>query len=168
MRRRQPSLTSRRRVLAVRTRAFLAASGDYTHSDEYPWVDCERERIVLPATFVKSGEDQWIPLHSTLKEALGSLPRTGDEVFPFRSTKTREPLTRNGVTNRVLMMAKRAGIKLSMHKLRKGFGSRVAKKLGQGQAPILHRLMRHSSMQVTMDYYANVDDALGDAIADLE
>jgi hypothetical protein len=29
---------------------------------------------------------------------------------------------------------------------------------------MLHELMRHSSMQITMDYYANVDDALQDAI----
>lgn len=64
-------------------------------------------------------------------------------------------------------MAKRAGVKLSMHKLRKGFGCRVAKKLGKGNAPILHSLMRHSSMQITMDYYANVNDALHDAIGEL-
>ena len=31
--------------------------------------------------------------------------------------------------------------------------------LGKGNAPILHSLMRHSSMQITMYYYANVDEA---------
>ena len=55
-----------------------------------------------------------------------------------------------------------------MHKLRKGFGCRVAKQLGKGNAPILHAMMRHSSMQVTMDYYASVDDALQDAIRELK
>jgi integrase len=64
-------------------------------------------------------------------------------------------------------MAKRAGVKLSMHRLRKGFGCRVAKVLGKGNAPILHTLMRHKSMQVTMDYYASVDDVVQDAINEL-
>jgi integrase len=54
-----------------------------------------------------------------------------------------------------------------MHKLRKGFGCRAAKQLGKGNAPIFHQLMRHSTMQVTMDYYANVDDVLQDAIGKL-
>ena len=58
-------------------------------------------------------------------------------------------------------------MKLSMHKLRKGFGCRIAKQLGKGNAPVLHELMRHNSMQITMDYYANVDDALQDAIKGL-
>ena len=43
-------------------------------------------------------------------------------------------------------------------------GCRAAKNLGKGGAAMLHELMRHASMQVTMDYYANVDDALQDAI----
>ncbi|OAI39238.1 hypothetical protein AYO40_01320 [Planctomycetaceae bacterium SCGC AG-212-D15] len=64
-------------------------------------------------------------------------------------------------------MAKEAGVKLSMHRLRKGFGCRVAKQLGKGGAPVLHVLMRHASMQVTMDYYASVDDALQDVIREL-
>ena len=136
-------------------------------SDTFPWLDPENNRIVLPATFAKSDEDQWVPLHPVLREALEKLPGTGERMFPFRSQKTGGPLSRNGVTNRVIEMAKRAGIRLSMHRLRKGFGCRVAKKLGKGNAPILHRLMRHSSMQVTMDYYASVDDALQDAITGL-
>jgi integrase len=64
-------------------------------------------------------------------------------------------------------MAKQAGVKLSMHRLRKGFGCRVAKQLGKGNAPVLHRLMRHSSMQVTLEYYASVDDVLQEAITGL-
>jgi integrase len=139
----------------------------WAHSDSLPWVDFSNDRILLPAVFAKSDEDQWVPLHPVLKEALENLPRTGPGVFPFRSRRGGGPLSRNGITNRVIFMAKRAGIKLSMHRLRKGFGCRVAKNLGQGNAPILHRLMRHSSMQITMDYYASVDDALNDAINDL-
>lgn len=136
-------------------------------SEILPWLDLPNNRIVLPAVFVKSDEDQWGPLHAILRKALEELPRTGPEVFPFRSRKGGGPLTRNGITNRVIEMARRAGIKLSMHRLRKGFGCRVAKQLGKGNAPILHSLMRHSSMQITMDYYASVDDALQDAIKGL-
>jgi integrase len=135
-----------------------------TRNDKRPWLDLENNRIVLPAEFAKSDVDQWVPLHPTLRDALEGLPATGDEVFPFRSRKGGEPLSRNGVTNRVILIAKRAGVRLSMHRLRKGFGCRVAKQLGKGNAPVLHSLMRHSSMQITMDYYASVDDALQDAI----
>jgi integrase len=55
-------------------------------------------------------------------------------------------------------------VRLSMHKLPKGFGCRLASTLGKGHAPVLHQLMRHSSMQITMDYHANVDDMLSQAI----
>ena len=139
----------------------------WEQSGEWPWVDFERNRIILPAVFAKSNEDQTVPLHPVLRQTLAALPRTGPELFPFRSRRGGGRLSRNGVTNRVLDMAKRAGVRLSMHKLRKGFGCRVAQLLGRGRAPILHELMRHSSMQVTMDYYANVDDVLQEAISEL-
>ena len=126
-----------------------------------PWVDFEGNRIVLPGTFAKSGVDQDVPLHPALRKILAELPRRpGDEaVFRFRSRKGGGELSRSGITNRVKHIAKQAGVKLCMHKLRKGFGCRVASQLGKGNAPILHRMMRHSSMQITMDYYANVDGA---------
>jgi integrase len=140
----------------------------WERSDKLPYLDLAADRIILPAVFAKSDEDQWVPLHPTLREALEALPRThGADVFFFRSRRGGGRLTRNGVTNRVLDLAKTAGVRLSMHRLRKGFGCRVAKDLGRGAAPVLHRLMRHSSMQVTMDYYASVDDALHDAIKGL-
>jgi integrase len=138
----------------------------WERSDSSPWVDFESNRIVLPAEFVKADEDQWVPLHPILRQALEELPRTGATVFSFRSNRG-GPLSRSAITHRVLAMAKQAGVKLSMHRLRKGFGCRVAKQLGKGKAPLLHQLMRHSSMQVTMDYYANVDDALQEAISGL-
>jgi hypothetical protein len=33
---------------------------------------------------------------------------------------------------------------------------------------VLHTLMRHTSMPITMDYYASVDDVLHDKIKQLE
>lgn len=139
----------------------------WEQSDEWPWIDFEGNRIVLPAVFAKSAEDQSVPMHPVLRQALAELPRTGDLVFPFRSRIGGGRLTRSGITNRVLLLARQAGVRLSMHRLRKGFGCRVAKTLGKGNAPILHELMRHSSMQISMDYYANVDDALQGAINEL-
>lgn len=136
-------------------------------TDKLPWIDWAGDRIALPAVFAKSDEDQWVPIHPQLRTILEAIPRTAERVFPFLSRRGGGPLTRNGLTNRILDMAAKAGVKLSMHKLRKGFGCRVAKQLGKGNAPILHRLMRHSTMQITMDYYASVDDALQDAIGQL-
>ena len=38
-------------------------------SEEQPWVDFANNRIVLPAVFAKSAQDQWVPLHPVLREA---------------------------------------------------------------------------------------------------
>jgi integrase len=139
---------------------------EWEGNEERPWVDLANNKIVLPAVFAKSAQDQTVPLHPVLREALEQLPRSGRKVFGFRSRSGR-PLKRSDVTHRIQRMAKDAGVKLSMHRLRKGFGCRVAKQLGKGGAPVLHVLMRHASMQVTMDYYASVDDALQDVIREL-
>src|SRR5262249_20240055 len=58
-------------------------------------------------------------------------------------------------------LARKAGVKLSLHPLRRGFGCRYA---GKVPAQVLQRLMRHSSISTTMDYYANVDDAMMEAV----
>ena len=138
-------------------------------SDDYPWLDLEAKRIHLPANFQKNGEDDWLPLHPVVADAIAALPPSEDErVFAFHSRKGGGLLSRAGVSNKVILLARKAGVKLSMHRLRKGFGCRVAKQLGKGNAPILHRLLRHSSMQVTMDFYASVDDALEDALKELK
>lgn len=137
-------------------------------SPRRPYVDFEESKIVLPAEFAKSDEDQWVPLHPQLRQLLEALPRNGRAIFAFVSAKTGRPLSRSGHGHHILAIARKAHVKLSMHKLRKGFGCRVARQLGKGNAPILHRLMRHSSMQITMDYYASVDDALQDAIEELK
>jgi hypothetical protein len=61
----------------------------------------------------------------------------------------------------VVRLAKRTGVKLSMHSLRKGFGCRHA---GKVPAHVLQRLMRHSDIRVTVDYCANIDDAVEEAV----
>jgi integrase len=77
-------------------------------------------------------------------------------------------MSQRGISAHISRIAKKAGVRLSMHMLRKGFGCRIAKQLGRGDAPVLHRLMRHSSMQLTMDFYAGVDDALEDRMGMLK
>ena len=52
-------------------------------------------------------------------------------------------------------------MRLTRHTLRKGFGSRYA---GQVPAQVLQKLMRHASLKITMDYYANVADAVMPAV----
>ncbi len=137
-------------------------------SEEWPWLDLRGDRIVLPAAFAKDVEDQWVPLHPRLREVLERLPDEGDAFFDFRSETTGLPLLRSSISHKVLNMAKRAGLKLGMHKLRKGFGCRAAKLYGKQGAAMLHQLMRHKSMQTTMDFYASVDDALQESIRELE
>lgn len=133
---------------------------EWEASVKAPWVDFARNRIVMPAEFVKAVEDQWLPLDPALRQALEALPRTGKKVFRFVDQRGRV-LTKSGVSLRVVNLARKAGVRLSMHTLRKGFGCRYA---GKVSAQVLQRLMRHSSIQTTMDYYANVDDAVEEAI----
>ena len=140
----------------------------WKESEHFPWLDLPNNRIVLPATFAKSAEDQSVPLHANLRKALGRLDCEGERVFEFLRCDGSGPITRHGITSRIGDFARRAGVKLSMHRLRKGFGCRIAKQLGKGNAPVLHSLMRHSSMQITMDFYASVDDALQDAMKKLK
>lgn len=135
----------------------------WCESDDLPWVDLHRNRIVLPAPFAKSRKDQWVPIDTDLREALLSLPRTGKRVFHFMAHKSRNPLSLTGISERIAELAKQAGVKLSMHALRRGFGCHYA---GKQPAQILQKLMRHANIKTTMDYYANVDEAVEQAVAD--
>ena len=126
-----------------------------------PWVDFDRDRIWLPGEFTKGDQDQWLPLDPQLREALVALPRQGRTVFRFTSRQTGESIKESAMSLRVIALAKKAGVKLSMHTLRKGFGCRYAAKVS---AHVLQRLMRHASIGTTMDYYANIDDAVEEAV----
>ena len=48
-----------------------------------------------------------------------------------------------------------------MHSLRKGFGCRFA---GKVPAQVLQKLMRHANITMTMKYYANIDEAVEEAV----
>jgi integrase len=130
-------------------------------TDEAPYISADGRRIVLPAGFVKAAEDQWVPLDPVLRDVLESLSRHGKRVFHFTDARDGHPVLVDTVGHRVVDLAKKAGVKLSMHSLRKGFGCRYA---GKVPAQVLQRLMRHSNIRITMDYYANVDDAVMEAV----
>jgi integrase len=134
---------------------------EWAPAEEAPYLDLDRSRIILPAQFAKAVEDQWVPLDATLREVLKDLPRQGPKVFRFVKRKTRLPLTLNGVSQRVIRLAKLAGVRLTMHSLRKGFGCYYAVKVS---AQVLQKLMRHGDIKTTMTYYANVDDAVEAAV----
>jgi integrase len=134
---------------------------EWEETAEAPWLDLGRDRIWLPAGFVKAVEDQWVPLDPALREALLALPRTGRKVFRFVEARSGKPVSDIAVSNRISNLAKTAGVRMTMKTLRQGFGCHYA---GQVSAHVLQRLMRHSNIRVTMDYYANVDAAVEDAV----
>ena len=134
---------------------------EWEETEEAPFVDLARDRIVLPAKVVKGKSDQWVPLDSVLREALLALPRHGKKVFRFISQRTKRPVDVYSMSDRVIRLAKKAGVRLTMHSLRKGFGCRYA---GKVSAHVLQRLMRHSNIKTTLDYYANIDTAVEEAV----
>jgi integrase len=69
------------------------------------------------------------------------------------------------VGERVSTLGKLAGVKLSMKSLRRGFGCYWA---GRVPAQVLQKMMRHYNISLTMTYYANVDDAVAQAILSRE
>jgi integrase len=133
---------------------------DWEETDKAPWVDFSRNRIWLPAGFVKAVEDQWVPLDLRLREALEALPRQGRKVFRFVS-RWGNPIKEVALGHRVTALARLAGVRLTMKSLRRGFGCRYA---GKVSAQVLQKLMRHANITVTMDYYANVDQAVEEAV----
>jgi integrase len=75
--------------------------------DRWPWLDLDGNRIVLPAAFAKSGEDQWVPLHQTLREALGNLTENGERVFNLVGPSGRL-MSRHAITNKIARIARKA------------------------------------------------------------
>jgi integrase len=125
-----------------------------------PYLDLTRDRIILPAGFVKSDEDQWLPLDPELRRALEALPRHGPRVFSFPTQAGGEAAPGTD-SARVVALAASAGVRLTIRALRRGFGCRYAATV---PAQVLQRLMRHSNIGITMEYYANVDDAAVEAV----
>jgi integrase len=137
-----------------------AVALEWEQTDEAPYLDLGRGRIVLPAEFAKADRDQWVPLAAELRQALEALPRLAPRVFHFVN-RWGKPILAASVCLRVIALAKQAGVRLTMHSLRKGFGCRYA---GKVPAQVLQKLMRHSDINTTMAYYVNVDAAVEAAV----
>jgi integrase len=119
-----------------------------------PWVDFGQGRVWLPAAYNKSDADQWLPLHPELAEALRPRQRPRGKLFPL-SASPRE------VSRKFGKVARKAGLKITLHDLRRSFGSRYAAVV---PAPVLQRLMRHGDIKTTLAYYTDVDGVLDEAI----
>jgi integrase len=125
-----------------------------------PWVDFGSDRIWFPAAFSKSDEDEWVPLDPELREALLALPRAGGLVFALPSRQGGR-MTRGGMSMRVGALARRAGVRLSMHGTRRGFVCFYAER---EPAQVVQRLARHKSITTTAQHYVNVDRAAEAAV----
>jgi integrase len=133
---------------------------EWEPTETAPYLDFSRNRIILPAEYVKADRDQWLPLDPELRQVLERLPRQRRKVFCFVNSRG-TPLTVNGISQRVADLAEKAGVRLTMKALRRGFGCRYA---GRVSAHVLQRLMRHANLKITMTYYANIDIAVEEAV----
>jgi integrase len=121
---------------------------------DQPHIDFGEKRVWIPAAYNKSDEDQWLPLHPELADILKALPDQHGYMFPFRNAP-RE------VSRKFTKLARSMGLKVTLHDLRRSFGSRYAAVV---PAPVLQRLMRHSDIKTTLAFYVCVDDQLEQAI----
>jgi integrase len=119
-----------------------------------PWVDFGQRRIWIPAAYNKADADQWTPLHPELVTVLGPLREPRGRLFKMAANP-------EGLSIVFRKIAKRAGVRVTLHDLRRSFGSRLAP---QVSAAVLQRLMRHADIKTTLAFYTNVDGALDDAI----
>jgi integrase len=119
-----------------------------------PWIDFDRGKIQIPAEYNKADRDQWIPLHPELAAILEPLRQPRGRVFRISPSPT--------VVSRTFgKLAKKAGLKITLHDLRRSFGSRYAACV---PAQVLQRLMRHADIKTTLQFYVDLDDVLDEAI----
>ena len=132
-------------------------------------------RFRIAADAQKSGKDELAPMMPDFAELLFQTPpenRTGP-VFILPRPHSSEPAPRDVVSRTVTAIGKKAVVKVasktvkdrngvdwevvkyaSAHDLRRGFGTRWARKV---MPAVLQRLMRHSAIQTTLGYYVDLD-----------
>src|SRR5262249_49972422 len=123
-------------------------------NQDMPRVDLAENRVWIPAAYNKSDEDQWVPLHPQRSGILKRLSESHGFLLPFRPTP-------HNVSRKFSRLAKKVGLKITLHGIRRSFGSRYAAVV---PAPVLQRLMRQADIKTTRAFYTNVDDALDQAI----
>jgi len=119
-----------------------------------PHIDFGEARVRIPAAFNKSDDDQWIPLHPELADILREVPNRAGNLFSFAHLP-------NEASRTFGVIAKAAGFKITLHDLRRSFGSRYAAVV---PAQVLQRLMRHANIATTLKFYTEIDDHLEAAI----
>lgn len=153
--------TNRVQLLAYFSCAWLAGLRrneayhlQWEQSEDKPYLDLGRRRVVFPAISVKGARDQWVPLCDELRAELEALPRQGQGVFRFGCCAE----NMSAIVERV---AKRARVRLSYKSLRRGFGCRYAARV---PAQVLQRLMRHADINTTLRFYCGMDEAVEAAV----
>lgn len=119
-----------------------------------PYIDWKRNRIEIPAEANKSGQDQWVPIHPDLKLLLWESRKEKGRIFTL-SESPRE------VSRKFSRLAQSAGVKATLHDLRRSFGTRYARVV---PAQVLQKLMRHADIKTTLEFYVDLDSALEEAI----
>jgi integrase len=120
-----------------------------------PYVDFGRMRIRIPAAYNKANADQSVPMKPELAAVLSPLRRPRGRVFDLAANPQLVSIKFRGI-------AKAAGVRVTLHDLRRSFGSRLAPKTS---AAVLQQLMRHADIKTTLGFYVNIhDDALLEAM----
>ncbi len=125
--------------------------------------------FLIPAETDKSGKERLTPIAPEFVEMLEAAPeeeRTG-HVFKILSQRALGDLTRvDTVSAHISAIGRGAGVRVSQkkfasaHDLRRSFGTRWA---SRARPKVLKDLMRHTSLQTTLGFYA---DEEADEIAD--
>jgi integrase len=115
------------------------------------WTSAAAGSSCLPAR--PGGGRRGVPLDAQLAAA-------GPAGFHFPSLRG-ERLTPKGLSTAVQKLCAKAGLRLTLKALRRGFGCCYAVRV---PAQTLQKLLRHANISTTMDHYANVDDAAEAAV----
>jgi integrase len=121
-----------------------------------------RFRILSKAQ--KSGRDEVLPMTPDFAQFLQATPEAErvDRVFDLTVRATGKPIVPKEVGRTISLVGEKAGVIVnkadgkyaSAHDLRRSFGTRWAKRV---MPAVLKRLMRHSAIQTTMNYYVDLD-----------
>ena len=120
-------------------------------------IETGRPQIRIQPEGQKNGKLTLSPAAPEFAELLLSIPRENrvGRVFGLPTTRT------DNASAVISQIAKAAKVNGSAHDLRRSFACRWARRL---PAQALQRLMRHSSLQTTMRFYATGDIGLEDAL----
>jgi integrase len=129
-------------------------------------VDLGRRVFRIFGESQKSGKDELVPLVPDLAAWLELTPEAERHgpVIRLIDLRTRQPIDYHHIGKIVGRIGQRAGVVTSKadgkyagcHDLRRGFGTRWARKV---MPAVLRRLMRHASISTTMSYYVDLDAA---------